>query len=463
MPSTRKRARSAAGSTSEAADTVAVAGGGQQWAELASLWRAEQLLDCTVEVEGHAFHAHRVVLSASSGFLRGCFCGGLSESETASVTLEDVASATFEALLSWVYEGHVEVDESALPQLLEAAARLQVGSLAEEVEKLVVERIAPANAIDAYLLADALTRPALLEAARACVLASFSEAAAAASFTRLPLAALEALLASDNLEVKDEAETFTHLKRWVMAQQPAVSAEAQARLLGCVRFAHMELGFVQQHVNTDPLVATSPQNIMIVAQAFQQALHGSSPCRRIGNGIELVFSSPFDTNGVLYHIATDGGKRAYSNPHEAGLVKVSSSSQRVGCYDHRRFVHTYAKAVYNFTGNEANAWMAVDLGEGRALRANHYCLRSDRHVHANKLRGWELQGSNDGQSWATLRQHADDASLGLESMSVAAWPVEQGHDAYRHFRILQTHLNSSGVNNLLCCTGIELYGKLQRA
>ena len=463
MPSTRKRARSAAGSTSEAADTVAVAGGGQQWAELASLWRAEQLLDCTVEVEGHAFHAHRVVLSASSGFLRGCFCGGLSESETASVTLEDVASATFEALLSWVYEGHEEDDELALPQLLEAAARLQVGSLAEEVEKLVVERIAPANAIDAYLLADALTRPALLEAARACVLASFSEAAAAASFTRLPLAALEALLASDNLEVKDEAETFTHLKRWVMAQQPAVSAEAQARLLGCVRFAHMELGFVQQHVNTDPLVATSPQNIMIVAQAFQQALHGSSPCRRIGNGIELVFSSPFDTNGVLYHIATDGGKRAYSNPHEAGLVKVSSSSHDIGlCYDHCRFVqHTHARPVYNFTRHEANAWMAVDLGEGRALRANHYCLRSDRNVGDHKLRGWELQGSN-GQSWATLRQHADDASLGLESMSVAAWPVEQGHDAYRHFRILQTHLNSSGLNNLVC-TGIELYGKLQRA
>ena len=460
MP-TRKRARSAAGSTSEAADTVAVAGGGQQWAELASLWRAEQLLDCTVEVEGHAFHAHRVVLSASSGFLRGCFCGGLSESETASVTLEDVASATFEALLSWVYEGHVEVDELALPQLLEAAARLQVGSLAEEVEKLVVERIAPANAIDAYLLADALTRPALLEAARACVLASFSEAAAAASFTRLPLAALEALLASDNLEVKDEAETFTHLKRWVMAQQPAVSAEAQARLLGCVRFAHMELGFVQQHVNTDPLVATSPQNIMIVAQAFQQALHGSSPCRR--NGIELVFSSPFDTNGVLYHIATDGGKRAYSNPHEAGLVKVSSSSQEIGYYDDRRFVqHTHADLVYNLTCNEANSWMAVDLGEGRALRANHYCLRSDKMLRGHKLRGWELQGSNDGQSWATLRRHADDASLGLAPMSVAAWPVEQGHVAYRHFRILQTHVNSARAN-LLLCAGIELYGKLQRA
>ena len=51
---------------------------------------------------------------------------------------------------------------------------------------------------------------------------------------------------------------------------------------------------------------------------------GDAPLRR--NGVALTFSSAFDKNGVLYHIATDGGKKPYKNPHTAGLVVASMSS-----------------------------------------------------------------------------------------------------------------------------------------
>ena len=106
----------------------------------------------------------------------------------------------------------------------------------------------------------------------------------------------------------------------------------------------------------------------------------------------------------------------------------------------------------------------MDLGEGRALQADHYCLRNDNHHYDCPLRHWELQGSNDGQAWTTLRQHANDASLEEVPMSVAAWPIEQTGNsiAYRHFRILATGRNSGGTKHLLCA-GIELYGKLKQA
>ena len=194
----------------------------------------------------------------------------------------------------------------------------------------------------------------------------------------------------------------------------------------------------------------------------EMAFGALSP-QRIGSGIECLFSSAFDTNGVLYHIATDGGKVAYRNPHTAGLVVVSESSRAgVLIYDPQRFVeHTHDQPVFNSTQNLASSWMAVDLGEGRALRADHYCLRSGKHPTYN-LRNWELQGSHDGKSWATLRRHADDVSIEERAMSVAAWPIEQAEDAYRHFRVIQTGLNSASRHSLMC-TGIELYGKLQRA
>ena len=38
------------------------------------------------------------------------------------------------------------------------------------------------------------------------------------------------------------------------------------------------------------------------------------------------FTAPFDTNGVLFHIATRGGTLPYQNPHLSGAVSASMSS-----------------------------------------------------------------------------------------------------------------------------------------
>ena len=180
--------------------------------------------------------------------------------------------------------------------------------------------------------------------------------------------------------------------------------------------------------------------------------------------VVLAFDgSPFTDKDVLYHIATAGGTRAYSNPHDAGLV-VASMSSLGGNGAHgsaSRFVQgRQHDGDYNYTGNTPQSWMAVDLKRG--LLPTHYCLRSDKHTVNHKPRQWRLEGSNDSSKWTTLREHVNDASLGGEAFSVASWPIEAEGKAFRHFRILQTGPNSSNHNNLMC-TGIELYGTLLAA
>jgi hypothetical protein len=148
---------------------------------------------------------------------------------------------------------------------------------------------------------------------------------------------------------------------------------------------------------------------------------------------------------------------AYRNPHELGEVVSSSSSGFVGGLARAFVQHAHATPVYNCTNDTPQSWMAVDLGEGRSLVVDHYCLRSDRHTR-HKLRNWELQGSLDGQTWQTLRIHLSDTSLPHQAMSTAAWPVDAGAQAFRHFRIAQTGVNSAGTQHLMCA-GIELYGR----
>ena len=92
-------------------------------------------------------------------------------------------------------------------------------------------------------------------------------------------------------------------------------------------------------------------------------IRGSPFAISVSDGLRLRFSSAFDTNGVLHYIGTKGGTEPYRNPHEAGRVVARMSSVANG--DPGKFVqHTHGGPVHNFTNNEANSWMSVDLGNG---------------------------------------------------------------------------------------------------
>ena len=427
---------------------------------MAQMWREGSLCDCEVSVDGRVFTAHRIVLAACSTFMRSAFTVGLAETATASVVLEEVESTVFEAVLEFVYAGTCTFDESLSLAVLQAASRLGIKLRETQVVAHITERIDPATCLEVWKAGDALSLPAVVEAAQKCAIEAFAEVAALDAWLGVPAPWLECLLASDELVADKEEQVFEALTRWHAAQRPPPSHEALDRLLALVRWPLMEQRFVAEHVNTSPMVIRGGALAVPVAMAFQAMAYGTRPKPRRGNGRDFRFESAFDTNGILHHMGTLLLGGTYCNPHEAGVVVSTSSSISQGLAKH--FVQrAHASPVHNYTNNTAQSWMAVDLGEGRSLVVDHYCLRSDKHC-THKLRNWELQGSLDGQTWQTLRAHQNDTSLPLQAMSTAAWSVDAGAQTFRHFRIYQTGANSSvGTPSAhhLMCAGIELYGR----
>jgi hypothetical protein len=102
---------------------------------------------------------------------------------------------------------------------------------------------------------------------------------------------------------------------------------------------------------------------------------------------------------------------------------------------------------------------ALDLGAARRLIVNHYALRHGWDEGLCCLRDWELQGSNNGAEWTTLRRHDNDETMEQKAFFVAHWAVEGVTTAYHHFRV-RSHGPDSGGQNYLMCAGIELYGTL---
>ena len=431
-----------------------------RWEGLAALWTAGVLCDATIIVDGRTFAAHRVILAASSAYMKCAFSTGMSESRSATITLDELGAAVFEACLTWMYKGVCTLEEQLLPDLLQAASRLQMLPLLTEVESLVAGRLCAANAVSTWMLGDALTRPALVEAARGAVVSSFAEASAAPDFLRVPAAWLESLLADDGLGVDKEEAVYASLTAWHAAQQPPPAPEEVGRLLSLVRWPLMDKAFIKEQVNSDALVTGHPDGHLILLNAFLDSSSGALPRRRLGGAVECRFESAFDTNGVLYHIGTAGGTEPYANPHVAGRVVAAMSSVGGLNGSPARFVHhQHTDSVSNYTIDAPDSWMSVDLGEGRSLLLSHYCLRADRHASPFKLRNWVLEGSHDGISWVTLRTHSNDTSIANVAMAAAAWEVAGATEAFRHFRIRQTGENSIGSSHLMCA-GIELYGTL---
>ena len=287
---------------------------------------------------------------------------------------------------------------------------------------------------------------------------SLDELLRAASRPGVPAQWLECLLATDELVADKEEQVFEALTRWHAAQRPPPPAEALDRLLALVRWPLMEQRYVAEQVNSSPMVTGIPAGAWVVAKAFQAVAYGTRPKPRRGKPRDFRFESAFDTNGILHHIGTRGGTAAYCNPHALGEVVASSSSLASGETLEHFVQHAHATPVNNcFKINAIRGWLGGDLGEGRSLVVDHYCLRSHAH-NGNKLRNWELQGSLDRQTWQILRAHQGDASLSCQPMSTAAWPVDAGTQAFRHFRIQQMGADSSGGRHLTC-TGIELYGR----
>jgi hypothetical protein len=186
----------------------------------------------------------------------------------------------------------------------------------------------------------------------------------------------------------------------------------------------------------------------------------------------------FDGNGVLSHIGTEGGTKEYRNPHTSGEVIAAMSSTDSGSSADRFVMHSHNGKIFNQTTQggfqgQAGQWMKVDLGEGRSLIPNHYCLRHGNSDGNFRLCFWRFEGSQDGSTWVTLREHMPDdwdvEFLGRggrkvlggcsDAFRVGHWAVQGIKVAYRHFRIVQIGPNSSR-NHSLRCAGLELYGEL---
>ena len=104
--------------------------------------------------------------------------------------------------------------------------------------------------------------------------------------------------------------------------------------------------------------------------------------------------------GILYWLATKGGRSEKENPHKTGRVTVSASSVEKGEPMELVGVGTPSEL---WTKDVPSSWFCLDFGSLR-VRPTTYSLRHGGNYRGESLRTWDFQGSIDGENWVVLRR-----------------------------------------------------------
>lgn len=95
---------------------------------------------------------------------------------------------------------------------------------------------------------------------------------------------------------------------------------------------------------------------------------------------ECPFTFPFDKNGAIHWIGSEGGSKEYENPQNSGLLYVEISTLYRGKLDN---LTSYSDpqssadriAAATYTNNSSKSWVIIDFGPERSLRPAFYCLK----------------------------------------------------------------------------------------
>ncbi|XVF80166.1 hypothetical protein PTKIN_Ptkin15bG0049300 [Pterospermum kingtungense] len=208
-------------------------------------------MDCSTVLRVKTLHISSPILAAKSPFFYKLFSNGMRESEQRHVTLRINASeeAALMELLNFMYSNNLSVTTApALLDVLMAADKFEVASCMRYCSRLL--RNLPMTPESALLYLDLPSSVLMGEAVQPLTDAAKQYLAARykditkfqEEVMALPLAGIEAILSSDDLQIASEDAVYDFVLKWARAQYAKLEDRREvlgSRLARFIRFPYM--------------------------------------------------------------------------------------------------------------------------------------------------------------------------------------------------------------------------------
>ncbi|XP_029634942.1 kelch-like protein 2 [Octopus sinensis] len=212
------------------------------------LWRQQQLCDVIISVEGHQFHAHKIVLAGCSPYLRAMFTNGMLESEKNWVEIHGTDQNTMAYLLEFMYRGSIEITVDNVQSLLQGSSLLGLHSLRNLCAHFLQSQLTASNCLGIHYFADMYTCIELEATARHYIYQNFLDVIRTEEYLQLSEERLLDLLNSDKLQVTSEHQVFEAACHWLQCDLIHRSHVA-CRFLQAIKLVLLDMEYLQNIVS----------------------------------------------------------------------------------------------------------------------------------------------------------------------------------------------------------------------
>jgi len=119
-----------------------------------NLYDGRLFADIIFEVQGEEVPAHKAVLAYRSDYFMKMFTSGMSESHTSKISIPNIKSHVFKALLQYIYCNEIDLDEQLALDLIPVVDEYLMKGLKGICEKYLCEQLRKDNVVDMLIVAD---------------------------------------------------------------------------------------------------------------------------------------------------------------------------------------------------------------------------------------------------------------------------------------------------------------------
>lgn len=177
------------------------------------------------------------------------------------------------------------------------------------------------------------------------------------------------------------------------------------------------------------------------------------------NSKVLPFTNAGSDDGLMNYLGTARGTQGWSNPADAGLVRISSTMANHNMPHANLVARCGAYAPPGYSGAcsvQAGQFWTLELLNGVAIEPTYYSLRWGNQCSFPS--NWKLEAAcANSADFVLLRQHTNDTTLQSNPGNYSAWPLSvPAGSAGTAFTVFRFSCQS-GCFHAGC---FELYGKV---
>ena len=211
----------------------------------------EILCDVTVQSKDRKHFAHKVILAAASNFFKTVFVSDFLEAQSGVIKLEDIGGDLIEALVRYIYNGELDVNEANGFELYCIADRLEVIGLKRICEEFLIKNIDMSNCLSLLRLGQSVNESTLERTAFDCIVENFQDFISSEDFYELTSEEFISIIEQENLYIEKEEDLYEAVISWA-DKCPATRDKALPDILKHVRFPLMGLEYLEINVvNSD--------------------------------------------------------------------------------------------------------------------------------------------------------------------------------------------------------------------